>query len=194
MQTRERILAAAAATLRARGYSQTRLAEIGERAQVRAPAIYHYFRSREALLAAVLSEGHRIVREHTDATLADLPTDAGPRARLARLTDTHLRVQLERSDFATAVTRTAGQVPPSLQEELAAGALLVDQPWRQVLLDADADGALRPGISPAVGRMLVLGALNWAPEWWHPDIPVDDVARAAHRLATAGLFHEGAIR
>jgi hypothetical protein len=34
----------------------------------------------------------------------------------------------------------------------------------------------------------VLGALNWVPEWWHPDLPVDDVVAAAVRVVVLGLF------
>lgn len=188
VETRDRIMAAAAATLRARGYAKTHLAEIAERAQVQAPAIYHYFRSRDALITTVLTEGQRAVRQHMDTALAALPAGAGPRERAAALTAAYLRVELELSDFATALTRNVGQVPPRMREALAAEGALLSSVWQSVLLDAHEAGQLRAGLDPTAARMLVLGALNWVPEWWHPGLPVDDVVAAAVRVVCGGLF------
>ncbi|HVK30733.1 MAG TPA: TetR family transcriptional regulator [Nocardioides sp.] len=188
VDTRDRIMAAAAATLRARGYAKTHLAEIAERADVQAPAIYHYFRSRDALITTVLTQGQRTVRQHMDAALEALPAGAGPRERAAALTAAYLRVELELSDFATALTRNAGQVPPRMREALAAEGALLSSVWQSVLVEAQEAGQLRPGLDPTAARMLVLGALNWVPEWWHSGLPVDDVVAAAVRVVCGGLF------
>ncbi|KRB80381.1 hypothetical protein ASE01_02575 [Nocardioides sp. Root190] len=188
VETRDRILAATAATLRARGYAKTHLAEIGERAAVQAPAIYHYFPSRAALITAVLTQGQRTVGAHLLAALDALPADTSARDRAAALTTAHLRVALELSDFATAVTRNAGQVPPRIRAALVTETSRLYDVWQSVLDEAAADGELREGLDPAITRMLLLGALNWVPEWWHDDLVVDQVAGAALRLVD-GLFH-----
>jgi AcrR family transcriptional regulator len=187
VETRDRILAATAATLRARGYAKTHLAEIGERAAVQAPAIYHYFPSRAALITTVLTQGQRTVGAHLAAALAALPFDASARDRTAALTAAHLRVGLELSDFATAVTRNAGQVPPRIREALVIETGRVYDVWRTVLEEAEADGDLRVGLDPVITRMLLMGALNWAPEWWHPEIDVDRLVGAALRLVDAAF-------
>lgn len=186
--TRDRIMAATAATLRDRGYAETHLAEIAARSDVQAPAIYHYFRGRDALITAVLTEGQRTVRRHMDAALGALPADAGPLERVAALTAAYVRVELELSDFATAVTRNAGQVPPPLRHTLAAEAAHLAATWQAVLVEAHESGQLRPGLEPTTARMLVLGALNWIPEWWRPSLCVDDVVMAAVRVVCGGLF------
>lgn len=186
--TRDRIMAAAAATLRARGYAKTHLAEIAERAAVQAPAIYHYFPSRDALITTVLTEGQRTVRQHMDAALDALPAGTGPRQRTAALTAAYLRVELDLSDFATALTRNVGQVPPPLRDALSAEGARLSAVWQSLLVEAHETGRLRPGLDPTVARMLTLGALNWVPEWWHPDMPVEDVVSAAVRTICAGLF------
>lgn len=188
VETRDRILAATAATLRARGYAKTHLAEIAERAAVQAPAIYHWFPSREALVVTVLTEGQRTVANHLHAALDALPPGAGVRERTAALTEAYLRVELELSDFATALTRNAGQVPQHLRAQLAAEGERLSAPWRAVLAEARDTGALRPGLTPAAARMLVLGALNWVPEWWHPGIPVDEIVAAAVPLVCSALY------
>lgn len=191
VDTRDRIMAAAAATLRARGYAKSHLAEIAERAAVQAPAIYHYFPSRDALITTVLTEGQRTVRQHMDAALDALPPGTGPRERTAALTAAYVRVELELSDFATALTRNVDQVPARLRDALSVEGARLSAVWQSLLVEAHEAGRLHPGLDPTVARMLTLGALNWVPEWWHPDLPVEDVVSAAVRTVCAGLFTDG---
>lgn len=189
--TRERILSATAATLRARGYAKTHLAEVAERCSVQAPAIYHYFPSRDALISAVLIEGQRTVGDHMEQALTALPEGADARTRMATLCVSYLWVELELSDFATAMTRNVGQVPPALREALAVGGERLHAIWQAPLVDAFTSGVLREGLDPRLARLLVIGALTWVPEWWQPGIPVDRVVAAAHRVIDAGLFRPG---
>jgi hypothetical protein len=47
---------------------------------------------------------------------------------------------------------------------------------------------LRPGLDLMAARMLVLGALNWAAEWWSPRRgTLDVVVRTAQSLVRHGL-------
>ena len=40
--------------------------------------------------------------------------------------------------------------------------------WRRLINDVARDGVLRPDLDLYIAQMLVLGALNWAVEWWNP--------------------------
>jgi len=47
---------------------------------------------------------------------------------------------------------------------------------------------LRADLDPMAARMLVLGALNWAAEWWNPRRgSIDAVVRTAQSLVRHGL-------
>jgi TetR/AcrR family transcriptional regulator, cholesterol catabolism regulator len=47
---------------------------------------------------------------------------------------------------------------------------------------------LRAGLDPVTARMMVLGALNWAAEWWNPRRgSLDIVVRTAQSLVRHGL-------
>ena len=186
--TRERILAAAATALSTRGYPSTHLTDIARLAGLQPPAVYYYFSSREDLITAVMCEGQRMVRDHVCAQLDALPPDASAAARVATAVEAHLRLELELSDFASAVTRNAGQLPPRIRTELERESQAFHDIWRRLLSDAEKAGVLRPDISPTVGRMLVIGALNWATAWWRPTIPVDDVVSTAQEMVLGGLF------
>jgi hypothetical protein len=60
--------------------------------------------------------------------------------------------------------------------------------WRKLLQDAENAGLLRPGLDPMAARMMVLGALNWAAEWWNPRRgSLDTVVRTAQSLVRHGL-------
>lgn len=186
--TRGRILAAAASALSTRGYARTHLADIAHLADLQPPAVYHYFESRDELVAAVMREGQRLVRRHVEAALAALPREAGVADRLAAAIEAHLRVELELSDFARAVTRNAGHLPADLRSELSRESREFHDVWRSLLEQAAHLGLLHPGFDLHAGRMLVIGALNWATEWWRPNIPIDEVVAAAQTMVLSGLL------
>jgi TetR/AcrR family transcriptional regulator, cholesterol catabolism regulator len=187
-RTRERILDAAAHVLSRKGYAGTRLSDVAEQAEIQAPAIYYYFPSRDDLIEEVMWSGIAHMREHMTAKLAALPPDAGPLDRIDAAVEAHLRYALEISDYTTASIRNAGQVPESIAVRYAAEASQYGDMWRKLLQDVDNAGLLRPGLDPSAARMLVLGALNWAAEWWNPRRgSLEVVVRTAQSLVRHGL-------
>ena len=186
--SRERILAAAAAVLSEKGYAATRLSDIADRAELRAPAVYYYFASREALVAEVMIVGQQWVRRHVTEALAALPHDVTALDRICEAIDAHLRVELELSDFATAVTRNAGQLPPDVRQQVAEVSAEYHAVWRQLFVDGQADGSIRIDLDHRSARMLIIGALNWAPEWWsNTKEPIDALVKTAQSFVRAGL-------
>lgn len=187
-RTRRRILAAAAHVLSRRGYAGTRMAEIAEIAELRVPAIYYYFPTREALVEEVTTVGVRRTREHVAAAVAALDATVTPMDRLVAAASAHLDILLRESDYAAAAMRNAAQLPPSLRaaglaEEREYGAL-----WRELFAAAAEAGELDPDLDPSGARMLVLGALNWAPDWWNPERGTAEEIRAtAERLVRNAL-------
>lgn len=166
--TRGRILSAAAKILSTKGYSATRLTDIAHCAEVRAPAVYYYFDSREELIAEVMAVGQRRLREHVESALTALPTCSPPMERIDTAVQAHLQVELQLSDFATAVTRNQGQLSDDVRDRLRAEGAEYLGLWRRLLEEARTAGLIRPDLDLRAARMLVMGALNWTPEWWNP--------------------------
>jgi len=186
--TRDRILAAAAIVLTRKGYAGARLVDIAEVADLRAPAVYYYFESRDELVAEVMVAGQRWLRDHVSTALDALPPETSSLERICAAVEAHLRVELELSDFATAVSRNSGQVPPEIRAELAREGAEYHALWRRLLNDAKDDGAIRADLDPAAARMLIIGALNWAPEWWNSSRgSVDVVVATAQSMIRHGL-------
>lgn len=187
-RTRERILDAAAHVLSRKGYSGTRLIDVAEQADLQAPAIYYYFSSREDLIEEVMWTGIVHIRKHLDETLAALPPNLGPMERIIAAVEAHLRFELETSDYTTAAIRNAGQIPENLRTRYIDEASSYGVIWRTLIHDADQAGLLRPDLDPQMALMMVLGALNWAAEWWNPHRgALDTMIHTAQSLVWHGL-------
>jgi AcrR family transcriptional regulator len=186
-RTRQRILDATAHVLSIKGYSGTRLSDIAEHAQVQAPAIYYYFPSREDVIEEVMWAGIARMRSHVKEVLARIP-EAGPLDRIEAAVEAHLRHELEISDYTRAAIRNAGQLPEKIQSRQLAEARKYADLWRTLIADAAAAGELRADLDPRAARLLILGALNWAVEWWNPRRgPLDVIVHTAQSVVRHGL-------
>jgi TetR/AcrR family transcriptional regulator, cholesterol catabolism regulator len=166
--TRARIRDAAARVLSAAGYAGLRLTDVAAEAEIQAPAIYYYYASRDELIEEVMWVGIADMREHVAAALSELPDGASPLERLLVAADAHLRHALEISDYTTASIRNAGQVPLSIRKRQILEEERYGEVWRRLINELAREGRLRPELDLYIAQMLVLGALNWAVEWWNP--------------------------
>lgn len=187
-RTRARILDAAAHVLSVNGFAGTRLTDVADYAEIQAPAIYYHFPSREDLIEEVMYCGISDMRKHLQKTLDALPPETPSMERIMAAVEAHLRHELELSDYTTASIRNAGQIPERLstrqkKEEAAYGRI-----WRSLFADAIADGEINPEFDARVARLLVMGALNWAAEWWESRRgSVDTIVANAQLLVRNGL-------
>lgn len=167
-QTRRRILDAAAHVLSAKGYAGLRLNDVAAHAELQAPAIYYYYPSRDDLIEEVMWAGIADMRRHVIAMLEGLPADVSALDRLLAAVEAHLRHELEISDYTTAAIRNAGQVPPGIRKRQILEEQRYGEIWRRLINDMARSGQLRADLDLYMAQMLVLGALNWAVEWWDP--------------------------
>ncbi|GAA2862168.1 TetR/AcrR family transcriptional regulator [Pseudonocardia halophobica] len=167
-RTRARLLDATAKVLARKGFAGTRLSDIAEEAHVQAPAIYYYYPSREDLIEAVLFAGAQAMHEFLTARLAELPDGTSPSKRIEVAVEAHLRHELELSDYARAVIRNANQMPEQFSRRALETITEYNDIWRDLVADLADAGLLREDVDPSIGRMIVLGALNWSVEWWDP--------------------------
>jgi AcrR family transcriptional regulator len=167
-QTRRRILDAAAQVLSTKGYAGLRLTDVAAQAELQAPAIYYYYPSRDDLIEEVMWAGIADMRQHVIAVLDDLPADTPALDRLLAAVEAHLRHELEISDYTTAAIRNAGQVPLKIRKRQILEEQRYGEVWRRLINDMARSGELRADLDLYIAQMLVLGALNWAVEWWDP--------------------------
>ncbi len=187
-RTRARLLDAAAKVLARKGFAGTRLSDIADEARVQAPAIYYYYPSREDLIEAVLFAGAKAMLDYLHARLSELPAGTPASVRLAAAVEAHLRHELELSDYARAVIRNANQMPEQFSRRALETVREYNEIWRDLVAELGDAGMLRSDVDPSIGRMLVLGALNWSVEWWDPERgSVDDVIAVAQSMVLHAL-------
>jgi len=187
-RTRRRILDAAAQVLSAKGYAGLRLNDVAAQAELRTPAIYYYYPSRDDLIEEVMWAGIADMREHVIAVLDALPAGVSAVDRLLTAVEAHLRHELEISDYTTAAIRNAGQVPAGIRKRQVLEEQRYGEVWRRLINDMARSGELRADLDLYTAQMLVLGALNWAVEWWDPRRgSVDTVVANAQSFVRHGL-------
>lgn len=176
------------------GYAGTRLTDVAEQAEIQAPAIYYYFPSREDLIEEVMWSGIAHMIDHVQAQLDRMSLEATAMDRIEVAVESHLRYELEISDYTSAAIRNAGQIPEQIRLRYNAEASRYGDVWRKLIQDAKDAGELRPELDPRAARMLVLGALNWAVEWWNPRRgSLEQVIRTARVIVRNGLSGEPAL-
>lgn len=187
--TRQRILQAAARVFRERGYSGTRLTDIADAADMKAGSLYYHFESREALVEEVVLEGVRRTKDAVQDRLRELPAGATFLRRLEVMIETHLTFVLLQGDIASASIQLIWQIPQEIRERTLAVQRAYGATWRQVLEAARDAGEIRSDVNLSAIRMSILGALNWAADWYHPtgaapkQIARDIVVMVLHGLA-----------
>jgi hypothetical protein len=128
------------------------------------------------------------MRAYVRQVLDGLPATAGPLDRIDAAVEAHLRHELEISDYTMAAIRNAGQLPETIQSRQLVEANKYGDLWRTLIADASRAGTLRTDLNPLAARMLILGALNWAVEWWNPRRgSLDTLVHTAQSIVRNGL-------
>ncbi|HEY1944260.1 MAG TPA: TetR/AcrR family transcriptional regulator [Roseiarcus sp.] len=175
---RRQILNAAALLLRHRGYEATTTRAIASAVGIKGGSIYHHFPSKDAIVGEVVNEGVRVVYDAVVAALAALPADAGPRLRLETAIKAHLLSSLEHSDYTSASIRTFAFLPDAVRRECRAERRRYEDLWRGLVNELYCEGLIDSSISQDSVRLLLLGALNWAGEWYRTGrMDIDEISR-----------------
>jgi AcrR family transcriptional regulator len=177
---RDKVLDAGLELFGERGYHETSIAEIGERAGIAKSVLYHYFDSKAALYEAIIeTQTNELLERVADA----VPSDPGaPRLRAG--IDAYLRFLAERPSAWRLLVRD----PP-------ADAALIDV-HRRVARQRSA--ALAALLAPPAKRAkadphveLVGIAIRAFAAWWYENraIPQEQIAEAILDVARAGARH-----
>lgn len=184
---RRRILDAAATLLRHRGYEAATTRAIAELAGIKPGSLYHHYPSKDAIVAAVVNEGVRVVQEAVEGALRALPPDATPCDRLEAAARAHLASSLENSSYTSASIRVFAFLPDGVRDECRAERKGYEAIWAGIVESASRAGLIRPGLSLDVVRLMLLGAVNWAGEWYRPGhLSVERIARDFAELILGG--------
>ncbi len=175
---RRQILNAAARLLRHRGYEATTTRAIADAVGIKAGSIYHHFASKDDIVKTVINEGVRVVHDAVVKSLEALPENTSPRELLETAIKAHLVSSLECSDYTSASIRAYAFLPEELRAECRTARRDYENVWRTILAAIIGAGAVDREISPDAFRLMLLGAINWAGEWYRPGrLSIEKISR-----------------
>lgn len=165
-RTRQRILRAAARAFRQQGYTSSSLREIAESAAMQAGSLYYHFGSKEELAECVMDMGLAGAHQAARDALSRAGEDADPLTQIAAAFGGHLRYLLQEADFAVATLRMLHQTPDAVRARHMRKQRALGRFYGELFEAARDARQIRPEFDLSALRMLLLGALNWTPEWY----------------------------
>ena len=152
----------AAARLFARsGYAATSMRDIAAEVKMLPGSLYYHFASKEELLLAVYRAG--VQKLHIAANGA-LEGETEPWARLEALCKAHLETVLRDSDYAQVLIRVLPDDVPQAADQLRELRASYEEFFRMAV----AQLPLPLNSDRRILRLMLFGALNWAPLWFNP--------------------------
>jgi AcrR family transcriptional regulator len=158
------IVDAAATLFREKGFVATSLEDIAREVGMYKGSLYHYIKSKEDLLFAV-------VREPAESILADVrelsSLDLPPSEKIRRITRSHVRVLEENFTYCSVyLDEVAGR---HRSDEWSA----MDREYVQAVMGVIQEGQQRGEfgrqVDPRTTTLALIGSLNWLTHWYHPE-------------------------
>ena len=149
------------------GYAATSTRDIAAATGMHSGSPYYHFKSKSALLHAVMAEGMAMALQSQQETLDALSPDAGARAQLRVLIRHHFEILLgPRSGFIPVMLYEWRSLTAAQRKDVARIKDAYEAAWMPALQALAREGALQA--EPAVARLFIFGALNWAVSWFSP--------------------------
>jgi len=186
-KTRARLIEVATRLFQEHGSDKVTVRHIAAAAKIEAGSVYYHFASRDEIMRAVLEGGVGGATREVRKAISDADGASSPLERLRAALGAHLKYTLHHhfSSRLKAIRRLPKRLRDHhMKQEREYAAIFAD-----LLDEAQKKGLLRGGFDLSVVRMLAMGALTWAAEWYDPDGPMDpdDLADELMRILTTGI-------
>lgn len=180
---RQALITAAATLFRRQGFAATSTRDIAQAVGMHSGSPFYHFKSKDALLYAVMEAGmHSAIARQTQA-LDALGAAAQPRQRLRALVRAHFETLLgPGNDFVPVMLYEHRSLGARQRQSLAKLQSQYEAGWTPVLEALHRQGQI--GGSVKFARLLMLGALNWSVQWFdsRKSATVDDLTAACMEL------------
>jgi AcrR family transcriptional regulator len=186
-RTRARLIQVAKRLYQEHGSEHVTVRRIAAAAKIKAGSIYYHFDSRDEIMRAVLESGVGGARDEVMQAIAEVGEDSPPLVRLRAALAAHLKYTL-REHFSSRL-KSIRRLPKRLRDRHMQQERDYAAIFTKLLREADKQGLIKPGFDLSVVRMLMLGSLTWAAEWYDPKGPMapNDLADELMKLATSGI-------
>ncbi|MCW0213067.1 MAG: TetR/AcrR family transcriptional regulator [Pseudonocardia sp.] len=151
-----------------RGFAGTSLQDIADALGITRPALYYYVKSKDELLAKLVTEVTDGPLEDVNALLARPGLD--PAAQLRGIVEIIVARHTRQPDRFRLLIRSEAELPAELTAAYDASRRAVLKAVAGVVDDGVRAGLFRP-VDPRVAALGVLGMCNWVAWWYHDGGP-----------------------
>jgi TetR/AcrR family transcriptional regulator, cholesterol catabolism regulator len=181
---REELLRVCARLFREKGFDATTVRDISTAAGMHSGSPFYHFRTKQEMLVAVMEQGLTEGLRRAELVMA---LDLAAEQKLERMIRVQLGIILEDdNDFIPVLLYDWRALDAASRRRIVAIKDRYDALW-QSLIDELARARRIPG-DAKLARLLLLGAVNWAGQWFRPDggLTLDQVAAETVRLFLHG--------
>jgi AcrR family transcriptional regulator len=162
---REELITKAAEVFEKRGFAQTRIGDIAQALSLSRSSLYHYFRSKEEILAA-------LVEEHTIDAAAGLerlvaPPELSATDRLRIALANSIMKRLAGGARIRVLDQLETEMPPDLKNIFNRARRQVLDLYTKLVEEGIEKGEFR-AIDARTAALAVLGIANWTSWWYSP--------------------------
>ena len=181
---RHQLLTAAAQLFRRKGFDATSTRDIAAAVGMHSGSPFYHFKSKGALLCAVMEEGMRVaIARQAKALQGVALSDDQPLLLMRRLIRAHFdTLHGPGNDFVPVMLYEHRSLSAVQRASLVKLQADYEAPWTPVLESLHASGHLRAPVK--LSRLLILGALNWSVQWFErrKGASLDELTDAAMAL------------
>ena len=160
---RDQVARAAVELFAEKGYANTSVQEVVERAGVTKGAMYHYFRSKDDLLFGIYERMLSLQKEHLDEIVGrGLPTDETLRAACIDVLDTSIDALPE----GTVFFRSVHMLAPERQREVTRRRRAYNDTFAAIITRGQAEGLYRTDIPTAVLVANFFSDVHYLSNWY----------------------------
>ncbi|MCS7478031.1 TetR/AcrR family transcriptional regulator [Umezawaea endophytica] len=172
-----------------RGYAGTSFQDIADAVGLTRPALYHYVKSKNELLA-------KLVEQITEVAAVDIAAIAervelGATERIREVVRLMVRRMGEDGERFRLLLRSEADLPEAVAASYEVNRRAVLRSLTEVIEQGVERGEFRP-VTPAVAALGTLGIVNWVAWWYHPGshFDLDSVSLELADMAVHGLAAE----
>lgn len=180
------LLAAAVQIFRTQGYDATSLQDLADAIGIQKGSVYHYIRTKEDLLFAIIDNVHKQMFRLNVAWMAP---EGDPLQRIRSFIEGHVKASVANLEGAEIYFRDFRALNAEHKASIIEIRDVYEGQLRSLIQDAAEQGELRPQIDPAFATRMVFGMINWVFFWYRPAGPsgLDELIDEIGTYAIASL-------
>ena len=162
---RQEFLTKAAEVFEKKGFSQTRIHDVAQALELSRSALYHYFKSKDEILEALVEEHTEQAAERMEEFVATQP--GSPVEKLRALLSRSILDRMSGGARLRVLEQLAADMPPKIKQHFERARRRILDLHAKLIEEGIATAELR-AVEPRTAALAILGIAGWTSWWYSP--------------------------